>query len=98
MSRLKNKIRDLEDITYDNTSDTSKKSSDPNIQKQILEQQAQMINQLTALDVTTAEHVRTLKSLTNMKDQAFFKIGELKYAINHFQEEVKKNQIMNEKT
>ena len=57
-----------------------------------------MVNQLTALDVTTAEHVRTLKSLTNMKDQAFFKIGELKYVINHFQEEVEKNQIMNEKS
>ena len=55
-----------------------------------------MVKHFAALDVSAAEHVRTLKTLTTMKDQAFLKITEMKYEINQFQEDVKKNQTTNE--
>ena len=56
-----------------------------------------MVKHFAALDASAAEHVRTLKTLTTMKDQAFLKITEMKYEINQFQDEVKKNQTTNKK-
>ena len=57
-----------------------------------------MIQHLATLDATATDHIITLKDLMNMKYQAFLKITEVKYEMNNFQEEVEKNQVMNEKT
>ena len=38
-----------------------------------------------------------IRHMTKMKDEAFIKIGELKYRVTDFEEKVDNDQIMNEK-
>ena len=56
-----------------------------------------MIQQLDTSDVTASEYTRTIKELISMKDQVYLKIAEVKYEMNQFQDEVKRNQTVNEK-